>query len=121
MLQDGFVAKKFRKYRFSIIALASVVGLAVHAPCGPPRSSAEFLARLDAGWLTAACAGDPAGAADARAAGPHAGEVRLRFRALFTRLGGGFDGAAAVTDFDVLYCIVEGTASAAEGAQTKAT
>jgi hypothetical protein len=96
--------------------LASVVGLAVHAPCGPPRSSAEFLARLDAGWLTAACAGDPAGAADARAAGPHAGEVRLRFRALFTRLGGGFDGAAAVTDFDVLYCIVEGTASAAEGA-----
>jgi len=41
--------------------------------------------------------------------------VRLRYRALFARLGPAFDGAAAVTDFDVLYCIVEGTASTAVG------
>jgi hypothetical protein len=47
------------------------------------------------------------------AAREHAGEVRLRYRALFARLGPGFDGDAEVTDFDVLYCIVEGTASAA--------
>jgi hypothetical protein len=101
--------------------LASVVGLAVHAPPSPPASSGEFLTRLDAGWLTAAYAADPARAADVRAAAAHAGEVRLRYRALFGRLGPGFDGTAAVTDFDVLYCIVEGTASVPVGeAQARA-
>jgi len=43
--------------------LASVVGLAVAAPGGPPRDSADFLARLDGGWLASAHAG--AGVADA--------------------------------------------------------
>jgi hypothetical protein len=55
------------------------------------------------------------------AAKEHAGDVRLRYRTLFTRLGPGFDGGADVTDFDVLYCIVEGTASVAVGeAQARA-
>jgi hypothetical protein len=102
--------------------LASVVGLAVASPGGPPGDSADFLSRLDAGWLASAYAGT--GAADAgevRAAAAHAGDVRLRYRALFARLGPGFDGEAAVTDFDVLYCIVEGTASTAVGeAQARA-
>jgi hypothetical protein len=49
--------------------LASVVGLAVHAPGGPPGSSADFLGRLDAGWLAGAYAGQPdrLGEAQARA------------------------------------------------------
>jgi hypothetical protein len=34
--------------------LASVVGLAVAAPGGPPGDSADFLARLDGGWLASA-------------------------------------------------------------------
>jgi len=101
--------------------LASVVGLAVQAPPGPPASSGEFLARLDAGWLAKAYAGDPEHAGEVAAAREHAGDVRLRFRTLFTRLGPGFDGDAAVTDFDALYCIVEGTASTAVGeAQARA-
>jgi Helicase HerA, central domain len=95
--------------------LASVVGLAVHAPGGPPGDSADFLARLDGAWLASAYAGSPEHAGEVRAAGVHAGDVRLRYRALFSRLGPGFDGDARVTDFDALYCIVEGTSSASVG------
>jgi hypothetical protein len=101
--------------------LVSVVSLAVNAPCGPPANSAEFLARLDAGWLARAYTGDREHAGEVAAAREHAGDVRLRYRTLFTRLGPGFDGTAGVTDFDVLLCIVEGTASTAVGqAQARA-
>jgi hypothetical protein len=101
--------------------LVSVVALAVHAPPGPPVNSADFLARLDAGWLGTAYAGNPEHAGEVTAAKDHAGDVRLRYRTLFTRLGPGFDGTASVTDFDVLYCVVEGTASTAVGeAQARA-
>jgi len=101
--------------------LASVVGLAVGAPAGPPASSADFLARLDGAWLTAAYAGDAEHAGEVAAAREHAPDVRLRYRTLFTRLGPGFDGGAKVTNFDALYCIVEGTASVAAGqAQARA-
>ena len=34
--------------------MEAVVSLAVAAPGGPPRSAADFLARLDPGWLAAA-------------------------------------------------------------------
>jgi hypothetical protein len=101
--------------------LVSVVGLAVHAPPGPPEGTADFLSRLDAGWLARAYAGDGEHAGEVTAAREHAGDVRLRYRTLFTRLGPGFDGEANVTDFDALYCIVEGTASVAVGeAQARA-
>ncbi len=101
--------------------LVSVVALAVHAPPGPPANSAEFLSRLDAGWLAHAYAADKEHAGEVAAAREHAGDVRLRYRTLFTRLGPGFDGDANVTDFDVLLCIVEGTASTAVGeAQARA-
>jgi hypothetical protein len=36
--------------------MEALVALAVYAPCGPPASSADFLTRLDADWLTAAYA-----------------------------------------------------------------
>ena len=75
--------------------LASVVGLAVHAPGGQPADSAGFLARLDGNWLAAAYAGDPVRAGEVRAATAHAGDVRLRYRTLFARLGPGFDGDAS--------------------------
>jgi hypothetical protein len=101
--------------------LASVVGLAVHAPPGPPGSSGEFVSRLDAGWLARAYAADSEHVGEVAAAKERVGDVRLRYRTLFTRLGPGFDGGADVTDFDVLYCIVEGTASVAVGeAQARA-
>ncbi len=101
--------------------LTSIVALAVNAPPGRPVNSAEFVSRLDAWWLAKAYAGNRERAGDVSAAKEHAGDVRLRYRSLFTRLGPGFDGDADVTDFDVLYCIVEGTASTAVGeAQARA-
>ena len=96
--------------------LASVVGLAVHAPGGPPASSAGFpgpAGRPLAGQRLRRAAQNSAG--EVKAAGGHVGDVRLRYRALFSRLGPGFDGRRRVTDFDALYCIVEGTARRAVG------
>lgn len=93
----------------------SVVRLAVGAPGGPPRSSTDFLARLDGDWLASAYAGIPDQLARVRAASGQLGDVRLRFESLFARLGAGFDGDSAITDFDAVYCIVEGTASTSVG------
>jgi hypothetical protein len=95
--------------------MEAIVGLAVTAPAGPPASTADFLARLDAGWLTMAYA--PAERADdmamLRAAGRHIGDIALRFRTLFRRLGDGLDGPGSFGDADVWYCILEGTSEIA--------
>ena len=92
--------------------MEAIVTLAVMAPAGPPSSAADFLDRLDAGWLTPAYAS--AGRADEiavlRSAGRHVGDIALRFRTLFRRLGGGLDGPGTFADADVWYCILEGTA-----------
>ncbi|HEY6278768.1 MAG TPA: hypothetical protein VIX86_20850 [Streptosporangiaceae bacterium] len=94
--------------------MEAVVALAVGAPAGPPASTAEFLARLDAGWLTAAYAAGRAGdAALLRSAAGHIGDIALRFRTLFRRLGGGLDGPGGFGDADVWYCILEGTSEIA--------
>jgi len=90
--------------------LAAVVALAVQAAHGPPVNSRDFLSRLDPAWLARAYAGSPGQAARVESAGKHVGDVRLRYETLFGRLGAGFDGPHQVTDFDALYCIVEGTA-----------
>jgi hypothetical protein len=95
--------------------MEAVVALAVGAPAGPPASAADFLARLDAGWLTAAYAG-PGGGRDAallRSASRHIGDVALRFRTMFRRLGGGLDGPGGFGDADAWYCILEGTSEIA--------
>jgi hypothetical protein len=96
-------------------AMESVVSLAVSAPQGPPRSTAEFLARLDPDWLAMAY-GD--GSHDGElaivgSAGRQVADVALRFRALFRRLGPGLDGPGGFGDADVWYCILEGTAEIA--------
>jgi hypothetical protein len=95
--------------------MEAVVALAVSAPCGPPTSTEDFLARLDAGWLTSAytTGGHAAELAVIRSAGRQAGDVALRFRALFRRLGPGLDGPGTFADADVWYCILEGTAEVA--------
>jgi hypothetical protein len=91
--------------------MEAVVALAVQAPAGPPASAADFLARLDAGWLAAAYAGSPhdADAALLRSAGGQIGDIALRFRTLFRRLGEGLDGPGGFGDADAWYCILEGT------------
>jgi hypothetical protein len=91
--------------------MEAVVALAVEAPCGLPVNSADFLARLDPGWLTLAYS---AGGYDyqfqlARAAARQVPDVALRFRTLFRRLGPGLDGPGDFGAADVWYCILEGT------------
>jgi hypothetical protein len=95
--------------------MEAVVALAVEAPAGPPADSAEFLARLDPGWLTLAYS---AGGLDdqlqvARAAARQVPDIGLRFRTLFRRLGGGLDGPGDFAGADAWYCILEGTGEVA--------
>jgi hypothetical protein len=91
--------------------MEAVVALAVEAPAGPPAGSAEFLARLDPGWLILAYS---AGGLDdqlrvAHAAARQVPDIALRFRTLFRRLGTGLDGPGDFADADAWYCILEGT------------
>jgi hypothetical protein len=84
--------------------MEALVSLAVQAPCGPPVSSADFLRRLDANWLDSAH-GERLSASATRAIE----DVALRFRALWRRLGPGFDGRGSFGDADCWYCVLEGT------------
>jgi len=93
----------------------AIVALAVGAPAGPPAGAADFLARLDTGWLTMAyaAAGHEEDAALLRSASRHITDIALRFRTLFRRLGAGLDGPGSYADADAWYCILEGTADVA--------
>jgi hypothetical protein len=95
--------------------MEAIVTLAVMAPAGPPASAADFLDRLDAGWLTMAYASAERAdeVAQLRSAGRHIGDIGLRFRTLFRRLGSGLDGPGTFADADVWYCILEGTSEIA--------
>ena len=99
--------------------MEAVVALAVGAPCGPPVSAADFLSRLDPGWLSLAYSGGghDGDLALVRSAARQFGDIALRFRTLFRRLGSGLDGPGGFADADAWYCILEGTAeiSVAEG------
>jgi hypothetical protein len=92
--------------------MEAVVGLAIRAPCGPPGSAAEFLGRLDPAWIAAAYAaeGYETELALARSASRQIGDIGLRYRTLFRRLGPGLDGPGDFGDADAWYCILEGTA-----------
>jgi hypothetical protein len=89
----------------------AAIRLAVLAPQGPPRSSAEFLDRLSAGWLQRAYAeGRPAEREQVTAARPHLGDIAMRYTVLLDRLGPALDGHARLEDADAWYCVLEGTA-----------
>jgi hypothetical protein len=95
--------------------MEAVVALAVDAPCGPPASAADFLARLDPGWLTLAysAGGHDGDLTLVRSAARQFGDIALRYRTLFRRLGSGLDGPGGFDDADAWYCILEGTAEIA--------
>jgi len=95
--------------------MEAVVTLAVEAPSGAPTSAADFLARLDPGWLSLAysAGGYEDRLALARSAARQVPDISLRFRTLFRRLGPGLDGPGSFADADVWYCILEGTAEVA--------
>ena len=90
--------------------MEAVVALAVEAPGSPPASTADFLSRLDPGWLAQAWLGDADRLALVRSAARQVPDVALRFRTLFRRLGAGLDGPGGFGDADAWYCILEGTA-----------
>ncbi len=92
--------------------MEAVVSLAVGAPCGPPGGNADFLARLEPGWLELAyAAGEHAAElALVRSAAGQVRDIALRFRTLLRRLGDGLDGPGGFADADAWYCILEGTA-----------
>ena len=91
--------------------MEALVALAVEAPCGPPTSAADLLARFGPGWLSTAYAatGTAADHAMIRSASRQLADVALRYRTLFRRLGSGLDGAGSFEDADAWYCILEGT------------
>jgi len=95
--------------------MESLVALAVNAPCGPPASAADFLSRLDGDWLAAVygAVGDGEAVAAIRSGKRAVEDVKLRFRALWRRLGTGFDGGSSFAAADAWYCILEGTAEVA--------
>ena len=95
--------------------MEALVSLAVCAPCGPPANSADFLSRLDPDWLATVygASGDSAGVATVRSAAKAFNDVKLRFAALWRRLGRGLDGCASYDDADAWYCVLEGTAEVA--------
>jgi hypothetical protein len=92
--------------------MEAVVALAVNAPCGPPVCAADFLSRLDADWLASVyeASGDGATVATVRSGKRDFSDVKLRFSALWRRLGAGLDGGASFADADAWYCVLEGTA-----------
>ena len=86
-----------------------MIRLAVTAPPGPPASAAEFLGRLDPGWLEQAWATDPSRLAAVTAARRVLPDVSLRYRTLLERLGPALDGPGSLTGADAWYFILEGT------------
>ncbi|WP_328410970.1 hypothetical protein [Nocardia sp. NBC_00403] len=84
----------------------------------PPRDSIEFLRRMDAGVLRARWANYPGELSDitavttSKTATPLAAE-RATMANLFRELGSAFDGDRDLTDYDLVYCCLEGTTAPA--------
>lgn len=87
--------------------MEAMVSAAVHGPPGPPAGFADFMARIDVDWLVRV------GRLHPPPNKQQVADVSLRFRALWRRLGPGFDGPGGFGDADAWYLIVEGTAEAA--------
>lgn len=84
---------------------STLVSLAVYAPVGPPRSSQEFLARLDEKWLTSAYAGRVHWYAQRKIKklSEHIDETSLTYDGFFDGAAGGLDGTFAFEDADAIY------------------
>jgi hypothetical protein len=89
---------------------SAIVSLAVKAPAGPPRSSYQFLERLDSDWLKAAYAGDPQALREIRDVAPHIGGLALVFAGFFRGIGGALDGQWSYEDAPASYIGIDGVA-----------
>ena len=97
-----------------------VLDLAIGAPGGVPRSSAELLARLSKPSLRAAYRRTPQGAEIEELSDREVAGVANRYRAFFGALGreeGALDGAWAFEDVSACYLLLEGLALKAEAAR----
>lgn len=87
----------------------NTVRLACDTPNGPPRSSAELLARLQRGPLLKEHTGNPAALAEVRALQPeHLDGIRARYAAFFTTVAGALDGEAGFDEIDTAYFLLDG-------------
>jgi hypothetical protein len=91
---------------------SALVSLAVRAPVGPPRSSQEFLARLDETWLKIAYAGRVHWYAQRtiKKLSSHIDETSLTYDGFFDAVAGGLDGTLAFEDADAIYLGLDGDA-----------
>lgn len=88
----------------------SVIHLACHHPDGPPQSSDQLLARLDAEALV-----DAHGKVALRKCSLTPGkvsEVRMRYKAFFDQIGLGVDGGWSWEDADAAYFMIDSIAMA---------
>ncbi|WP_410875192.1 hypothetical protein [Nocardia sp. A7] len=106
-----------------------IVTLVVDAPVGPPRSSAEFLARLDAQTIVDAWGGSPDVVRQVEALQaekvPQLDDALIKMSNLFSMLedhngNGVFDGGKNLDDLDILYVTVPGMDPDAGRAQVAA-
>jgi hypothetical protein len=91
---------------------STLVSLAVRAPCGPPRTSRDFLLRLCEGWLKSAYAGKAHWYAQRtiRKVKPHIDATSLAYDGFFDATCGGLDGTFAFEDGDAIYIGLDGNA-----------
>jgi hypothetical protein len=89
-----------------------MAGAGMHAPVGPPRSSQEFLARLDEQWLKFAYAGKMHWYAQRKIKKlrAHIYETSLTYDGFFDGVAGGLDGTIAYEDADAVYIGLDGDA-----------
>lgn len=97
-----------------------VLDLAIAAPAGLPRSSADLLGRLTKAALRAAYRGLPQAGEIEDLAGRDVAGVANRYRAFFAAVGrdrGGLDGTWSFDDASACYVLLEGLALKAEAAR----
>jgi hypothetical protein len=90
---------------------SALVSLAVRAPCGPPRSSRDFLIRFGPSWLRRAYAGKQHWYAQRiiRKVAPHIDATSLAYDGFFAAASGGLEGTFACEDGDAVYIGLDGS------------
>jgi hypothetical protein len=96
---------------------ADVIRLAVYAPQGVPRSSQQFLSRLDLNTLKALYKGRPESRAVSKLERDRVNTVAMRYRVFFGALAGQLDGTLGYEDTDACYVQVQGFALRDEAAR----
>jgi hypothetical protein len=91
---------------------STLVSLAVRAPCGPPRSSSDFLERLSASWFKRAYDGSRHWYEQRtiRKVRSHIDATSLAYDGFFGAANGGLEGTFACEDGEAVYIGLDGNA-----------